>query len=271
MKENPEYLYHYTSVRNLALILKNRKIRLSSLKTVDDVSESSSKDRINFGQYIFVTCWTSIKEESIPFWHMYTPGMQGVRIKMPISMFKKYPIVDIPEYGAVKEGNGYFALPFEKCHLENHTIMPDGPNNFYNIEYTDNEELLNSSMYKENEDGSHSISLGKMGLHKSTHWLFQSEWRLKLIITPGIPLPKDISTNKKSLDKYVSEAAKIIDGKELGFDEYFLDLDDNAFNEMEVTLGPKQKSGDRIIVEALLNEYNSNAKLNESSLKDSIQ
>ena len=263
----PQYLFHYTSIRNLALILKRKEIRLSSLSTVDDVSEASSRDVVNFGQYVFVTCWTSLEEESIPFWHMYTSEMQGVRIKIPRRMFKQYPIVDVPEHGLKKEGDGYSVLPFEKSCLDNCIVMPDAPNNFFPIEYTDKNELLHPSLYKREPDGGHSIALGQMGKYKSSHWQFQSEWRLKLIITPGISMPNDFIENKDSMNSYLLEAAKIIEGKSLGFDGYSLELDDNAFREMEITLGPKQHLGDRIIVESLLNECNPSAKLINSSLK----
>lgn len=34
-----EYLYHYTNLSSLALILKNRTFRLNSLKNMDDAEE----------------------------------------------------------------------------------------------------------------------------------------------------------------------------------------------------------------------------------------
>ena len=41
---NVEYLYHYTSVDSLALILKNRTIRLNPLDKMDDLQEKKTKD-----------------------------------------------------------------------------------------------------------------------------------------------------------------------------------------------------------------------------------
>lgn len=40
----PEYLYHYTSIDNLALILKNKTIRFNSLINVDDPDEIKTID-----------------------------------------------------------------------------------------------------------------------------------------------------------------------------------------------------------------------------------
>ena len=48
----PEYLYHYTNVDSLALILKNRSIRLNSLDKMDDRQEQMSCDKQNFGKFV---------------------------------------------------------------------------------------------------------------------------------------------------------------------------------------------------------------------------
>lgn len=50
-----EYLYHYTSIENLALILKNRTIRLNTLDKMDDLQEQKTRDVQNFGKFFFVS------------------------------------------------------------------------------------------------------------------------------------------------------------------------------------------------------------------------
>lgn len=85
----PEFLYHYTSIEALASILKNRTIRFNKLNRVDDVTEGKSHDFDYISEYFFISCWTDLEEESIPFWNMYTPGIKGVRIKLPSSLFNK--------------------------------------------------------------------------------------------------------------------------------------------------------------------------------------
>ena len=47
-------LYHYTSIENLALILKSQNIRFTRLDCVDDMEESVMYDQISFGKYTFV-------------------------------------------------------------------------------------------------------------------------------------------------------------------------------------------------------------------------
>ena len=42
--KNEDYLYHYTSIENLLLILKNKTIAFNSLQNVDDLEERDSED-----------------------------------------------------------------------------------------------------------------------------------------------------------------------------------------------------------------------------------
>lgn len=86
----PEYLYHYTNVDALALILKNRSIRLNSFNKMDDLQEQLSTDKQNFGRSIFVSSWTDNEYEEIPMWRMYAPKQRDVRIKLHVNPFVEY-------------------------------------------------------------------------------------------------------------------------------------------------------------------------------------
>ena len=54
MMEEIEYLYHYTSIESLALILKNKTIRLNPLDKMDDLQEQKTADVENLGKFVFV-------------------------------------------------------------------------------------------------------------------------------------------------------------------------------------------------------------------------
>ena len=82
-----DYLFHYTSLENLALIWKNKTIRFRPLSTMDDLQESKTKDLKNIGDFIFVSCWTNETQESIPMWKMYGKMETGVRIALPKNPF----------------------------------------------------------------------------------------------------------------------------------------------------------------------------------------
>lgn len=86
-----EYLYHYTSVDVLALILKNRTIRLNPLGKMDDRQEQFSAHGRAHGRHVFISSWTSETEEIPKMWRDYCKPYpeNGVRIKLPVNPFSK--------------------------------------------------------------------------------------------------------------------------------------------------------------------------------------
>lgn len=246
-------------------------MRLARLDTVDDLLESRSADPVNYGQYIFVTCWTDIEEESIPFWHMYTPKLRGVRIKMPLAMFNGYHIPDKPEIRLTTDGYDNWALPFERMYGKDYMAMLEVANNFYKIEYTDDTSFTQRQLYTETLEGPRKVALGMLGRHKSSQWSFQSEWRFRIIVIPGTSPTPGMSDDPIALDRFLSSSAQFITGTPLSFDGFYLPIRNEAFTRMEVMLGPKHSSGDRVLVEALLETYNPSAKLSVSALKGAVQ
>ncbi|MFR2171477.1 MAG: hypothetical protein ACLS54_12690 [Anaerostipes hadrus] len=47
--EELDYLYHYTNIETLALILKNKTVRFNSLDKMDDLQEQQTADVKNIG------------------------------------------------------------------------------------------------------------------------------------------------------------------------------------------------------------------------------
>ena len=86
----PNYLFHYTNIETLSLILANRTFRLTSLNQLDDLQEKETGDTPNFGQFCYVSSWTDDKTESIPMWNMYSSLESGIRIKLKSNPFKLY-------------------------------------------------------------------------------------------------------------------------------------------------------------------------------------
>lgn len=121
-------LYHYTSIENLALILKNQTIRFTRLDCVDDVEESAVyENTVPMAKYTFVSCWTENEEESIPLWNMYTPQMRGVRIKMKSTeLFIKHKI----KPGTYFTSAGSITINHE---LETYFLPEEQFNNSYTI------------------------------------------------------------------------------------------------------------------------------------------
>lgn len=118
-------IYHYTSIESLALILKTGRIRFSRLDGVDDVGEAQSRSGIDFGKYFFVSCWTRLAEESIPQWHMYSKGMRGVRIGLPLYPFDSIPLQAPPNWKGISIGDKIISpLPFHELFGESYFIFP---------------------------------------------------------------------------------------------------------------------------------------------------
>ena len=238
MNPSTNYLYHYTSIETLALILHNKTFRLNSLDHMDDLQEKEASDIKNIGQFCYVSSWTDDETESIPMWNMYSTLDSGVRIKLkanPFKLFENTPdsIQNVSNFPVTDNTNGSYLK----------SIIPIA-------------DMLEKG-YKFN------IALGSLGIHKNIHWEFQHEWRYILHFYPlnFNQDPGRVTTSVQIM------ANKLLHGLEKQpFPFYDLQLDDTAFNQMEITLSPKISAGNRLIVKSLIEKYNPSALISESSL-----
>ncbi|UOU98554.1 hypothetical protein MUU74_00965 [Chryseobacterium daecheongense] len=145
-----EYIYHYTSIETLALILNSKKIRFNSLKNVDDINETQFSDEngINLSSHTLISCWTNNDEENLAFWNMYTPNMKGVRIKISKDLFNKYSfmtdeVVNLDENTLIQN----CLVQKNECFNKDYWIIPFN-NYFQEIEYTNDENLLKPIILK---------------------------------------------------------------------------------------------------------------------------
>lgn len=268
--ENLEYLYHYTNIETLALILRNKTIRFNSLNRMDDKQEQETADIKNIGQFCYISSWTDIAEESIPMWAMYASLDSGVRIKLRknpfivyannLSEFRNIPNLDVqyeedvdtlPSLIPLKEMlfEGYYS---------NEAITRDI---LFKVEYTDNPSML----YPRLINGS-NIFLGMLGRYKNKYWEFQSEWRYKLLI-----LPLNTFAALNNINSLREMVCRILAGTEKQPLPYRdLIIDEEAFSDMEITMCPKISKGNEIIVRDLIEKYNSSALLRNSDLSNLI-
>lgn len=276
----PEYLYYYTDIDTLALILKNHTIRLNSLDKMDDKQEQMSKDKQNFGKFVFISSWTEDEVEQIPMWRMYTPKGRGVRIKLKSNPFKTYEI-DCKEYGRLLgidnvQGddaiNFKLIVPLEDYINDVYSISNYCENNqLLKIIYTDDNNLLYPSLFKSDEQGTH-IDYGELGVYKNTYWNFQKEWRYRLMILP-MSFKKmmwdGIKGNFAEMTNFVLNSAQ--GTASLPFNYYDLYIRDECFEDMSIMLAPDITEPSRIIAKLLVEKYNPSCNISESSLKDLIQ
>lgn len=267
-----DFLYHYTSIEKLALILKNQTIRLNPLDTMDDLQEGRTSDVKNLGKFIFVSSWTSDSTESIPMWKMYTEPTSGVRIKL-----RKNPFIRHGTYGGDIEKALKIPAQDEKSRTTQADTFLDiselirgnyfsaqawGGNILTRVIYTDDIEKLEPKVLSVDGSGT-SLSTQPLGMYKNTHWSFQNEWRYKMMF---IPMSFQGSMDKMS-EHFAGTMMKMISGQcTPPFSYYDLDIAPHCFSEMEITISPQMTAGNRILLESLIEKFNPNAKVLESSL-----
>lgn len=273
-----DLLYHYTSIETLALILKYKTICFNNLLSVDDMEEAETEDMGNFGKYINVSCWTEDKEESIPLWNLYTPNMKGVRIGLPKFPFEKYHF-RAGEYHLSNDIDTYINLEWVYNHNRG-SIVPNMPI-LCEVRYTNDENKLFPKVRECNDikalrrfiDTGNIIkkevmanySFEELGKFKRSNWEFQKEWRY---IINSAPTPIKEQENHQTIEQH-REFFRRIESREYPapYDRIFLNIDNRYLESIEVLIGPKVNEGEKIIVEALLNQYCPKAIIRESKLK----
>ncbi|TKC04206.1 hypothetical protein [Pedobacter frigoris] len=247
-----EYFYHYTSVENLALILKHRTLRFKALDTVDDLNEGLTNDVDEYRQFVFVSCWTDQDIESIPIWNMYAKDMSGVRIALPKYPFTHYSFEDLPNEVVSN-------IPFARStivnylHFDNGYIFHQGEHYLVKVEYTDDIALLKPNLVEPTSEQGKTIWSARIGKFKQNCWDFQSEVRYRIIVYPRGGF-KRTETEKFNFESRMK--SKHID----------VPISEDAFGQMKILLGPKQLDEHSLIVEALIEKYNPGIELQRSIL-----
>lgn len=254
---NNEYLYHYTNLQSLALILKTKKIKFNSLINMDDKEEKLSQDVENGGKYCFVSSWTDDERELIPMWSLYS-NMAGLRIRMKRYPFVKYiwkdplePIQMIESYFDLDELKKMDIFPY----IPEHDIL-------YKVMYTNDNDKLMPELKEYVQNGYH-INYESLGKFKRKAWEFQKEWRYILYVRPV-----RLSTYLKELTEGKREYKNSIENNvELKFSALYLSLREECLDDIEILCAPKMPIGDKVILDCLKEKYCPNAIIKESILK----
>lgn len=268
--DSPEYLYHYTSLDKLALILKNRTIRLNPLNKMDDLQEKRGKDIRDIGKFVFVSSWTASAVESIPMWKMYTDSTRGVRIKLKSNPFSKCQTSMEDMRRCLKnmrcEGDGCLDTFLNLAELIACDIFsPEAWNGsiLYPVEYTEDISLLEPQITAYTGKGI-EISLDAIGKYKNRGWEFQQEWRYIMRFFK-VPFSEDLDKIPEAL---LQIAVGISNSSEPAPIDYFdLPIEPACFSNMEIMASPHLSLGNKILLEALIEKYNPDAKLVESQYK----
>lgn len=265
-----EILYKYTTLESLALILKSKCIRLNPLTAMDDLQEAETSDEIKYGKYVFISSWMDQPLESIAMWKLYSNMSCGVRIGLQRFPFKKYTVTseDMKKAFPNAEISGTEAdliVPIEECFSDNYLLL----NFLYNkslekVEYTDESNLLSPKLFDISPQRI-SMRSAELGKYKNTYWEFQNEERYVLRF-----LPVDV----KKITSEVNAASMVYNAflNTMEFLPYYdLELNDEAYSSMEITLSPQFSDGNRILLENLCEKYNPHITILESALKGRIK
>jgi hypothetical protein len=260
-------LYHYTSISNLALILSSKKLKLNSLKYVDDLKEGYSEDIGDIRKYYFVSCWTKLEEESIPMWKMYTPDMKGVRISLPKYPFTTHSIEYKPKKLSISYPNTFFN---ESQVVNDDYLLWPSNKILYEIKYTEDQTYLNPKILEAHEQLSgvaYKMNMGIIGKYKNKIWSFQEEYRYIVNAIPGFGILK----YEKEIIPDDEMIKAINEKRDLPIDSFYLDLREDALSQMKIVLGPLAGKGERIIVESLIEKYFPSIQLTDSNLSGCIK
>ncbi len=232
------FLYHYTSIDTLALILKNRSIRFNSLSKVDDKEECLMDDLGNLGNSVLVSCWTRDKLESIPLWKMYSSNFQGCRIALDENMFSQFQ----------PEDDKFTVLNLH----DNSNLLVISHDFLRDMKYV--KSFSKRTLISEDK----AYRLGVLGREKNIVWEFQKECRFYI----------HQFSNLKNLDDFYNSNIDL--NESYKYDFYDLKVDETAINNIIVTLGPKCNYGHKIIVKTLLDKYTDNGIIELSSLTGKV-
>lgn len=263
-------IYHYTNLESLALILKNQTIRFNRLDKVDDLEEGNVESLgVKFCKYVFVSCWTEVEEESIPLWKMYGGDTGGIRISLEQEMFKEYLVSNLKIGNLQSQGAIISKIPHHDMINPDFFIIPiqDYKNDMFyrHIKYVDDISSFTKDAIQINNihgnRGDMNMDMKPFGYYKNNRWKFQDEVRFVLYALPINPI---LEGENPEISSIVIQS--LLGNKSLPFHYYDMNIKDDAFESLEITLSPSATEPQKLIVQALIDKYAPKAKIKESSL-----
>lgn len=247
-------IFHYTTIEKLALILSNRTLRFNNAGNVNDPEECVTEDFGSFQPYCFLSCWTQSEQEFIPFWNIYADRGRGVRLEID-TQYIKFDGIDKSGYlfyivqNVLKtKQNSYFINLWQDT---------ESTNPYFKTNYSDEKKIFLKDC--STEFTTQWIHDFESALNtKKTCWSFENEVRFIML-----------GCECENAKNWQHVFNKILE-KPL-FSEKYVDLllKQDFFDNLKIKLGPRVTESDKIIVNALINEFDIHKKiqLSQSSIK----
>ncbi|MDE6695857.1 MAG: hypothetical protein K2K25_03165 [Muribaculaceae bacterium] len=263
-------IYHYTSIENLALILKHKTIRFNRLDMMEDPCEKTFLvNQLDWSPYTYVSCWTENPIENVPQWNFYTGG-KGVRIGIDkdfIDWEKQSIAFSAParprhHKSLSKDSSGTLSITLNPIRI----YRPLSTDICYNkVMYFSDEEYSefekNIGRVKTYLEIDEELMRKYIGVIRKDKWSFQDESRFVIYAVPYTSTDAVVSHNE-----FINLIRMVMPNKVTFID---VPIKPEKLKNIEVTLGPKMDEGQIILTKALLNKYVPDAKLNVSSISDS--
>lgn len=249
---HPKRLFHYTSLKTLALILSSRQIRFSRLDRCNDPLEGRALDFDQSARTIFVSCWTAISTEAIPLWRMYTGDMAGVRIEAPLALFSVDGLIEHPQYGRHQS----FSPEIELGNKRTGVVKIGSIFGPQKILYTEDKDKLTPKCKSTTTSAGIVYDFHFLGMTKRSVWSYEDEWRFR-ILAAGARMHLDQS-NPDDLMKLLRIVSKA--------EFLFVPICDAAIEQLSITLGPKSGQAECLIVQSLVEKYCPSAEIRQSTI-----
>lgn len=227
-------IYHYTTIENLALILKNKTLKFNSLSKVDDTEEGKTDDFGDLGKFIFVSCWSKSSEENIALWNMYSDKMTGIRLELDS---------DDITFKRLYEGSSLISQVINLKEHEYAWLFGDKNRNLIEVDYS--KKNVTNLIFRD-EMNRPIIQINNIAACKNKLWEFQEEVRF-ILIAAKTNMKSKIGILKSIL--YDSKTTSIND------DCLYLQLSEENFKNLKILLGPKTRKSHEIICEALVEKF----------------
>lgn len=252
----PSYLYHYTSLETLLLILEHNTFRFNRLDRMNDPFEGYSSLFLDSRQCVFATSWTSEERDELPMWKIYS-NLSGIRLRMPIDLFDH-----IGNFKVVKmeRANNFLIksdlnksykierqpLPYEVKKSSDKDFVSNcvyGPSK---VGYFETKESLEKGVVLKKQDVGfdfYEINLNLIGQKKLDYWSFEKEYRYRIFFGNSIML----AGSDKVLNEFLTNSPVMTE---------FVDVQykPGSLENIEIVLGPNADIEAKEKIEKLLNK-----------------
>ena len=144
----------------------------------------------------------------------------------------------------------------------------------YDIEYTDDENLLYPKIKNINVEKLLKYDFSKLGRYKRSNWSFQEECRYGIFLAPWnmqyMEEMKNICRNNRdNAEKFITEAMNLLENPNtiIPSKRFYVDFDEEILKDLKILLGPKVTEAEEEIVRLIVKEYCPTAQISKSKLK----